>query len=139
MECECTTHLHGKEVLKSLKERKSKVNSLLIVGVVWRYWERERERHLGYQRNPSWRCWEKMNLCLEREKEVGFLLRRHSQCYCNLLLDVTGGEILQADNLSLLQMFEGILVIDTLKNVWCKNVTELFFCDLGRIILIISF
>jgi hypothetical protein len=39
-------------------------------------------------------------------------------CYCSLLRDVTdlrGGEILQADNLSLLQMFEGILVIDTLK------------------------
>ena len=122
MECECTTHLHGKEVLKSLKERKSKVNTLLTVGVVWRYWERERERNLGYQRDPSWKCWEKMNLYLEREKEVGFLLRRHSQCYCNLLLDVIGGEILQADNLSLLQMLEGILVIDTLKNVWCKNV-----------------
>jgi hypothetical protein len=29
VECECTTHLHGKEVLNSLKERKSKVNKLL--------------------------------------------------------------------------------------------------------------
>ena len=58
----------------------------------------------------------------ERERSKVFL-RQHSHCYWNLR-DVTGGGILKTDNLSLLQMFERILVIDTQK--MCDEKRDLF-------------